>query len=82
MAFYGLTAYDRCIELLKVFKKENKKEIEEEELAKYIAKYIGSSKHYKTIRNYINMMLGFGMIIKKNDHKFTINYKVLENDKS
>jgi len=81
MTFYGLTSYDRCKELLKVLQNQNFIEITQEELAKQIAINIGSSKFYKTVRNYIAMLINFKMIesIDKFD-RFKINYEVL-NDK-
>jgi len=77
MAFYGLTSYDRCKKLIEILKKENIDEINEEDLARYIAIYIGSSTYYKTIRNYIKMLIAFKMIESLGNQKFKINHGIL-----
>lgn len=77
MTFYGLSVYDKCAKLLEVMKKKGLTEISEKELAIMIARYIGSSKFYNTIRNYITYLINFGMITK-DCNVYRINYNVIE----
>ena len=77
MTFYGLSVYDRCKKLLEIMQKKNINEINVNDLAILIAQYIGSSKFYKTVRNYIDYMVNFKMITLIEKDKYKINYDVL-----
>ena len=78
MSWNGLTSYDKAGKLLEFFKSKNLTEISELELAKYIGMFIGCSKYFKTVKNYIGYMIGFNMLILKAKDIYTINYEILK----
>lgn len=80
MTFYGLSTYDRCKKLIEVFKDKGFKEISQDKLAVYIARYIGCSKFYNTVRNYMSYLVNFQMLTKLDNKMFKINYEVLDDD--
>lgn len=73
----GLNSYQKCLELVKIIKNQKKNSISENELAKIIAINIGASKYFKTVRNYIDLLVGFKMIEKIDKDIYKINYECL-----
>lgn len=66
---------------MEIFRAKGMEQISQDELALYIAKHIGSSKFYGTVRNYISYMMGFRMIEQTDDKRmFKINYNVIDDD--
>lgn len=78
MAWNGLTSFEKAGKLLEFFKTKNLEDISEADLAKYIGMFIGCSKYFKTVRNYINMMIGYDMIKPLGKGMFHINYDILK----